>query len=267
MRSTPTIRWRGAIAAQAQGDLLVLVRTINEKTGKLRQDIQVDDVRRTVTFFGSTAGEGGWRIAIVDSVDELNDAGANALLKVLEEPPQRALLLLVSHSSARVLPTIRSRCRLLSLAAARGRRCRARGGGGARAGAPKMPDIQAAAAVADGSVARALALLDGDALELRNRILGTARSPAGGRSARAARAGRCTLWRRRGAARGLPRHRQCLALGPPARADRRSRRGSSGWREAWEQVNSAARDVEEYNLERKPLVFSVFGWLAEAARA
>ena len=79
------------IAAQAQGDLLVLERTINEKTGKLRQDIQVDDVRRTVGFFGSTAGEGGWRVAIVDSVDELNPDGANALLKMLEEPPRRAL--------------------------------------------------------------------------------------------------------------------------------------------------------------------------------
>jgi len=103
------------IAAQAQGDLLVLERTVNEKTGKLRQDIQVDDVRRSVTFFGSTAGEGGWRVAIVDAVDELNTEGANALLKVLEEPPRRALLLLVSHSAARVLPTIRSRCRLLTL--------------------------------------------------------------------------------------------------------------------------------------------------------
>ena len=59
------------IAAQAQGDLLVLERTFNDK-GELRQQISVDDVRRTVSFFGSTAGEGGWRIAIVDAVDELN---------------------------------------------------------------------------------------------------------------------------------------------------------------------------------------------------
>src|SRR5205814_7203908 len=103
------------IAAQAQGDLLVLERTINEKTGKLYQDIRVEDVRRTVGFFGSTPGEGGWRVAIVDSVDELNPSGANALLKVLEEPPRRAVLLLVNHSAARVLPTIRSRCRLLAL--------------------------------------------------------------------------------------------------------------------------------------------------------
>ena len=68
------------IAAQAQGDLLVLERTFNDK-GVLRQQISVDDVRRTVSFFGSTAGEGGWRIVIVDAVDELNRSGANALLK------------------------------------------------------------------------------------------------------------------------------------------------------------------------------------------
>ena len=88
------------IAAQAHGDLLVLERTPNEK-GVLRQQIAVEDVRRTVSFFGSTAGEGGWRVAIVDAVDELNRFGANALLKVLEEPPQRALLLLVCHSASR----------------------------------------------------------------------------------------------------------------------------------------------------------------------
>ena len=103
------------IAAQAQGDLLVLERVINEQTGKLYTVIRVDDVRRSVSFFGSTAGEGGWRIAIVDAVDELQREGANALLKVLEEPPARTLLLLVSHAPGRELPTIRSRCRRLLL--------------------------------------------------------------------------------------------------------------------------------------------------------
>ena len=71
------------IAAQAQPDLLVIERTVNERTGKLRQDIQAEDVRRTVAFFGSTPAEGGWRVAIVDAVDERNAAGVNALLKIL----------------------------------------------------------------------------------------------------------------------------------------------------------------------------------------
>src|SRR5476649_1996336 len=103
------------IAAQAQGDLLVLERVINEQTEKLYTVIRVDDVRRAVPFFGSTAGEGGWRITIVDAVDDLQREGANALLKVLEEPPARTLLLLISSAPGRELPTIRSRCRRLLL--------------------------------------------------------------------------------------------------------------------------------------------------------
>src|SRR5258708_25482162 len=102
------------IAAQGQPDLLILERTLNDK-GVLHKQIAVDDIRRTVAFFGSTAREGGWRIAIVDAVDELNKSSANALLKVLEEPPQRALLLLVSHSAARVPATLRSRRRIVTL--------------------------------------------------------------------------------------------------------------------------------------------------------
>ena len=102
------------IASQAHSDLLVLERTVND-AGKMRTEIAVDDVRRTVSFFGSTAGEGGWRVCIVDSADELNRAGANTLLKILEEPPARALLIVVSHTPGRLLPTIRSRCRRLTL--------------------------------------------------------------------------------------------------------------------------------------------------------
>src|SRR4051812_14864440 len=76
------------IAAQAHPDLLVLERVVNEKTGKLYTVIRVEDVRRTVPFFGSTAGEGGWRVCIVDTADELQlPQAANALLKILEEPP------------------------------------------------------------------------------------------------------------------------------------------------------------------------------------
>ena len=86
------------IAGQAHPDLLVLERVVNEKTGKLFTVIRVEDVRRTVKFFGSTAGEGGWRVCIVDKADELQDPqGANALLKILEEPPANALLMLVSR--------------------------------------------------------------------------------------------------------------------------------------------------------------------------
>src|SRR3984957_14993699 len=156
------------IAAQGQPDLLIIERTLNEK-GVLHKQIAVDDIRRTVTFFGSTAREGGWRVAIVDAVNELNASGANALLKVLEEPPQRALILLVSHSASRMPATLRSRCRILTL------RPLAQEDVAAVAVATDReandPEIVAAALAADGSVARALAMLDGDALELRQRAL------------------------------------------------------------------------------------------------
>ena len=94
--------------------MLALERVADDK-GKMPTLIPVDMVRKTIGFFGSTAGEGGWRVCIVDWADELNAAGANALLKILEEPPAKALLLVVSHAPGRLLPTIRSRCRRLAL--------------------------------------------------------------------------------------------------------------------------------------------------------
>ena len=252
------------IAAQAHGDLLVLERTINEKTNKLRQDIQVDDVRRTVTFFGSTAGEGGWRVAIVDAVDELNREGANALLKVLEEPPRRAVLLLVSHSAARVLPTIRSRCRLLALRPLLATEV-ARAAATAIGEDAEAANIKAAAAVADGSVRRALALLDGDALDLRSRITALLEQlPAVDPRALHALGDRlygsdpATLAAFVDTVNAWLSAR--LSSGEPDRA--RIARVA----EVWERVNCSARDVETFNLERKPLVFNVFGWLAEASR-
>jgi len=157
------------IAAQAQPDLLILERTLNEK-GVLHKQIAVDDIRKTVTFFGSTAGEGGWRIAIVDAVDELNKSGANALLKVLEEPPQRALLLLVSHSAARVPATLRSRCRILTLRPLAQADVAAAVASAAGVAATD-PEVAAAAAAAEGSVARALSFLDKGVLELRQQAL------------------------------------------------------------------------------------------------
>ena len=252
------------IAAQAQGDLLVLERTINEKTGKLRQDIQVDDVRRTVGFFGSTAGEGGWRVAIVDSVDELNSAGANALLKVLEEPPRRTLLLLVSHSAGRVLPTIRSRCRLLAMRALAPDEVAAAAASATGRKADEA-DIAAAAVVAEGSVRRALMFLERDALELRDGINALLeRLPAVDPRALHVLGDRlygtdaATLAAFVDTVNAWLSARLRTGTQEPSHLDRLA--------DAWEKVNHAAGDVDEYNLERKPLVFNVFGWLAEAAR-
>jgi DNA polymerase-3 subunit delta' len=251
------------IAAQAQPDLLVIERTLNDK-GVLHKQIAVDDIRRTVGFFGSTAGEGGWRIAIVDAVDELNRSGANALLKVLEEPPERALLFLISHAASRVPATLRSRCRILTLrplleadiasalAAATGNTA-------------DDPHLAAAAVAAEGSVARALAFLDEDALALRQQALAMLdRLPAldtralhalgealAGTDPQVLSAFVDTVnaWLARRLDGGRPE------IGRLARLA-----------DASQRVNAAARDAEIYNLERKPLVFNVFGLLADATR-
>src|SRR5215472_17201548 len=256
------------VAAQAQGDLLVLERTVNER-GVLRQQIAVDDVRRTVSFFGSTAGEGGWRVALVDAVDELNRSGANALLKVLEEPPQRALLLLVSHSAARVPATLRSRCRIVTL------RPLAEADVVAAAAAameaePTDAEIAAAAAAAEGSVARALALLDDDALELRQQALDLlAQLPALDTGALHALGEAISGTDPQPLAAVLDTVNAWLSQ--RLREHGENDRGEELVRlnrlaEASERINQAARDAETYNLERKPLVFGVFGLLAEATR-
>jgi DNA polymerase-3 subunit delta' len=95
--------------------LLILQRAVNEKTGKLMTVLGVDEIRKLAGFFGMTSGAGGWRVAIVDTADDMNDAAANALLKALEEPPARAMLMLLSNAPGRLLPTIRSRCQRLDL--------------------------------------------------------------------------------------------------------------------------------------------------------
>ncbi|MHA1560468.1 MAG: DNA polymerase III subunit delta', partial [Alphaproteobacteria bacterium] len=103
------------IAAGAHPNLLVLRRPWDEQAKRYRSELTVGEVRRIQSFFGSTAGEKGARICIVDTADELNASAANALLKVLEEPPAQGLFFIVSSRPGRLLPTIRSRCRRLDL--------------------------------------------------------------------------------------------------------------------------------------------------------
>jgi DNA polymerase-3 subunit delta' len=104
------------VAAGTHPDLLLVTRAIDEKRQRLRPEMVLDDVRPIGGFLHRTAAEGGWRVVIVDDADHLNRHAANAVLKLLEEPPAKALLLLVSSAPGRLLPTIRSRCRTLRLA-------------------------------------------------------------------------------------------------------------------------------------------------------
>jgi len=102
------------IAALSHPDLFVLRRVMGDR-GKLRRDVTVEDARELSRFLTMQPAEGGWRVGIVDSVDELNRNAANAILKTLEEPPKRTVLLLICHAPGAALATIRSRCRRLAL--------------------------------------------------------------------------------------------------------------------------------------------------------
>lgn len=101
------------VAAMSEPGIMLLRRPWDADKKRLKTQITVDEVRRLNGFFGLSSTDGGYRVVIVDSADEMNTAAANALLKVLEEPPRSAVLFLVSHRPARLLPTIRSRCREL----------------------------------------------------------------------------------------------------------------------------------------------------------
>ena len=103
------------ILAGSDPGLFHITRGVNEKTGRLRDRIVADDVRSLNQFLHMSAADGGRRVVLIDSADEMNPQAANALLKMLEEPPPRTTLLLISHQPARLLPTIRSRCRDLRL--------------------------------------------------------------------------------------------------------------------------------------------------------
>ena len=103
------------IAALTEARLFLLRRPYDPKTERLRADITVDEMRKLKSYFALSAADGGRRVVIIDAVDDMTISAANALLKLLEEPPALVTLLLITHQPARLLPTLRSRCRDLRL--------------------------------------------------------------------------------------------------------------------------------------------------------
>jgi DNA polymerase-3 subunit delta' len=158
------------VAASGHADLLTVERRFDDDKGKTKKDIAVDDVRRIAPFFRLTAAEGGWRCVVVDGAESLNRAGQNALLKILEEPPPRCCLILVTDRPGGLLPTVRSRARTLTLEAldesvVRDLLARWRSDLDAES-------RDALARMADGSIGRALALAESDGLDLYADLVG-----------------------------------------------------------------------------------------------
>jgi len=164
---------RRLIVAQSHPRLMVVRRTLNPQTRKLRTQIAVDDVRRLKAFLGTTAGA-GWRVVVVDSADDFNLSSANALLKSLEEPPARTLFFLIATSAGRLLPTIASRCerlRLRPLSAEETREAVESACAAAAVDLPEPADMGRIVAAANGRPRRALELISGGGAEVYALIL------------------------------------------------------------------------------------------------
>jgi DNA polymerase III subunit delta' len=266
LATDPENRAARQVVSQSHSDLTALRRVWNTERKTFYGDIRVEDARNLVRFFGSTSGMGGWRIAIVDAADDLNAASANALLKVLEEPPRRSLFLIVANQPGRLLPTIRSRCRRLDMAALEE-------GDLLAAAANARPDIdrpalEAGARLADGSVRRAISLAEGEGVALHAELSAALRRlPDLDTRALHALADRCAG----------KRGDENFALLMTFLADwlhdrlRQEAEGSPGrlarWAEVWEKASRMGRDVETYNLDRKPFILSTLSMLAEVSRA
>jgi DNA polymerase-3 subunit delta' len=271
------------VASGGHLDLTVLEPGVNEKTGKPRTEITVDQVRKATAFLRLTAAEGGWRIVIVDSADALNANAANALLKILEEPSKQSLLLLVSHAPGRLLPTVRSRCCHLALKPLPEetvtdllRR--------------QLPDLGAAevatlARLADGSIGRALELAAVGGLDLygeltalltglagrdgepsagfdTERLHGFAEKLARGTDLSAFRAARDLLlwWLARAVrARTLSRVPEGVTVGEGPVLSGLAARGSlADWLALWDKVSHLLARVESANLDRKQALLAAF---------
>ncbi|MFN8830038.1 MAG: DNA polymerase III subunit delta' [Labrys sp. (in: a-proteobacteria)] len=254
------------IEAQSHPDLFVLRRAWNSERKTHFSNIRVDDVRRIGAFFGSTAAYGGWRITIVDAAEDLAREGANSLLKVLEEPPERALFLIVSHQPGRLLPTIRSRCRRLTLSTLTEDEV-------SEAAALARPDIdravlREAARLADGSVRLTLSLAGGEGIAVHKALTDLlARLPAVDvglahqfADRMSGRAGDEAFSLFRAFLDDWLHQRVVLEAGSHP-AHRLAR-----WAEVWEKARDAARDVEVFNLDRKPYVLATLSMLAAASR-
>lgn len=269
------------IAALSHPDFLLLRRPA-DKSGRIQGVLPVEEIRKAANFFALSAGEGGWRVCVIDSADDMNISAANALLKMLEEPPRDAMILLISHAPGRLLPTIRSRCRKLSLRPLDETAL-------AEVVAPYFPelsgdDYRLVARLSEGSPGRALALAQEDGLRLYREMTGLLLSlPAMSVPALHAFADRLA----RPAAEQNYETLMRLLTAWLARMIRDAAAGGafedwvSGeaalmrrlmdaatleqWAVVWENTGNLLRRADSVNLGRKQVILSIFSSLAQTA--
>ncbi len=269
------------VASGGQPDLLVVERGVDPKRKRQRREIVAEDARGVADFLHLTSGRGGWRVVIVDGADMMNTHAANSLLKILEEPPKRTVLLLVSDNPGRLLPTIRSRCRSLPLKAL------------SEALVLELlqvyrPDLSqnsraVLVALGAGSIGRALDLAQRDGVGIYNNLFsllsGLPKVDAEalhGFAERIARPGAeesfgllaelLPGWLARLVSVGADRNAAVSAEEREIMRRLTRRRGLDQWVEVWEKLTHLFAQAEGINLDRKQVVLNAFFALEEAAR-
>ncbi len=261
------------VASGGHADLLVIEKGYDPKRRRRRSEIVVDDVRQIADFLHLTPAEGSWRIVIVDGADDMNRNAANALLKALEEPPERSLLLMSATSPGHVLPTIRSRCRQLVLAPL----AEAEVAELLRRYLPSVTADEALslAQIAEGSIGRALDLAENDGVALDRELKGLLGAlPKIDGAAVDRFADKVGRW-------GADESFRLAAELLPARLARMIRDAASGeetppkfvtrhpldhWVEVWEKLVDLFALVDVANLDRKQVMMNAFFALEEASR-
>lgn len=273
------------VLALSHPGLLVIRRPWNHTTKRLGQVIPVDEVRRIKSFLAHTSGAGAWRIVIVDSADQLNVNAANALLKSLEEPPPRTFFLLLTSAPGRLLPTVRSRCRVIDLGPLVETDLR-RAVLAALAVEEREPpgagEWVRLVALSEGSVRRALSLWLGDGLKLDQRLEGlfaalpqidwsAVHALADELSSQAA-AERFEMFfdlllklvaRLVRAGAGIGADGELARLTAKLVPDTRL----ATWAELWETIAREKSETQALNLDRKSLILQTFSRIGSAARA
>lgn len=251
------------VSAGGHPGLLVLQRGINPSTGKPMTVLGVDEIRKLAGFFGMTSGAGGWRIAIVDTADDMNPQAANALLKALEEPPARAMLMLLSNAPGQLLPTIRSRCQRLDLRPLSD-------GELAKEVHERLPDLGAVeretlVRISGGSIGAALALAGDDGLALAEeaeRLVDRAASPdIAATLALADKLSRIS--------EGTDRFGQFLIEALTNRIHARATEGGAGldrWTDLLEKLNRSFLRTSALHLDPRQTILSAGKAIADTAR-
>ena len=253
------------IAARAHPDLFVLERTVG-KTGKLRNEIIVDDARRAISFLQATSGQGAWKVLIVDVADELNHNAANALLKIIEEPPGQSLVLLLANVAMRVPATIRSRCRMLQLSPLTETQIVEVVRNLPVGSSESEAAITAAAALANGSAQRALRLLEEQAAIFATLTLEALEAPAALRRASCQKLLTKLGPRTEGASYDIVFDTlfdwlQARAISQVGHSTVHAQAAAR----LWIRIDSRKREADIYNLDKRALVLTSLNEVAELA--